>query len=101
MNTYVFAFFLKKNNEAEIFESNQKDLEMACEALSGYLEGEAASQEAAELKLQVQDKAHYCGQRYIKMIEHVQEGRQRDGWEYRDGQMPAYGSAASAAKPET
>lgn len=65
MNTYVFAFFLKKNNEAEIFESNQKDLEMACEALSGYLEGEAASQEAAELKVQVQDKAHYCGQRWV------------------------------------
>lgn len=33
--TYAFAFYLVKNNECEIFESNQRDLEMATEALSG------------------------------------------------------------------
>ena len=37
MHTYVFAFYLAKNNEAEIFESNQRDLEMATETLSGYV----------------------------------------------------------------
>lgn len=87
MHTYVFAFFLVKNNEAEIFESNQKDLEMAAEELSGYLEGELR-QDAHEMKRQVQDKARYCEQRFRVMLEHVQEGRERNAWEYRSGDIP-------------
>ena len=35
MNTYAFAFFLEKNNQAAIFEDNQADLETATEQLSG------------------------------------------------------------------
>lgn len=35
MQTYVFAFYLEKTNESEMFESNQKDLESATEILSG------------------------------------------------------------------
>ncbi|CAB4062969.1 ARIH1 [Lepeophtheirus salmonis] len=31
MYTYVFAFYLKKNNQSEIFEDNQKDLEKSTE----------------------------------------------------------------------
>eukprot|EP00039_Didymoeca_costata_P019468 m.337641 g.337641 ORF g.337641 m.337641 type:complete len:517 (+) comp18191_c0_seq1:388-1938(+) len=87
MHTYVFAFFLAKNNEAEIFESNQRDLEMACEELSGYLEGDL-SKDPRQLKQQVQDKARYCEQRYRVMLEHVQEGRDRDAWAYREGDIP-------------
>ena len=35
MNTYVFAYYLDKNNQSEIFEQNQTDLETATEKLSG------------------------------------------------------------------
>ena len=60
--TYVFAFYLVKNNQVRgnyqvsssppfsihilqcaIFEDNQQDLEMAVEQLSGYLEGGASA----------------------------------------------------------
>ena len=34
MYTYVFAYYLKKNNQSAIFEENQKDLESATEQLS-------------------------------------------------------------------
>lgn len=32
--TFVFAYFLQKNNEVEIFEENQSDVERAVECLS-------------------------------------------------------------------
>lgn len=105
MHTYVFAFYLAKNNEAEIFESNQRDLEMATETLSGYLEGgEIASMDPKQLKQQVQDKAQYCEQRYVTLLKHVTEGRDGDRWLYRTGgsdsafmKAPAADAAAASA----
>lgn len=38
MYTYAFAYYLKKNNRALIFEDNQKDLESSVEELSEFLE---------------------------------------------------------------
>ena len=38
MYTYVFAFYLRRNNQSLIFEENQKDLAFATEQLSEYLE---------------------------------------------------------------
>jgi hypothetical protein len=88
----VFAFYLAKNNEAEIFESNQKDLEMATEKLSGFLEGgDLVSEDVFSLKRQVQDKAQYCEQRFQTLLTHVQEGSDRDLWRYREkGGNPAF-----------
>lgn len=40
MNTYVFAYFVVQNNQSMIFEDNQRDLELATEQLSEYLERE-------------------------------------------------------------
>jgi len=91
MNTYVFAFYLAKNNEAEIFESNQKDLEMSVEKLSGFLEGQASKQEHAELKRQVQDKAQYCEQRCRVLLDHTNEGRDEDAWLYRNDTVAGNG----------
>ena len=34
MYSYVFAYYLRKNNQSAIFEDNQKDLESATEQLS-------------------------------------------------------------------
>ena len=76
MYTYVFAYYLKKNNESEIFEvklrhiwqhwtffefvpyfqDNQKDLENATETLSEYLERDISATNLVDIKQKVQDK---------------------------------------------
>lgn len=53
--TFVFAYFLKKNNQVEMFEDNQSDLESAIERLSGYLEQEMTTENVIELKKNIQD----------------------------------------------
>lgn len=59
MYTYVFAYYLKKNNQSMIFEDNQKDLESATEKLSEYLERDITSENLADIKQKVQDKYRY------------------------------------------
>lgn len=56
MCTYVFAYYLKKNNQSMIFEDNQKDLESATEKLSEYLERDITSENLHDIKQKVQDK---------------------------------------------
>ncbi|XP_038067945.1 E3 ubiquitin-protein ligase arih1-like isoform X1 [Patiria miniata] len=82
MYTYVFAFYLKKNNQSLIFEENQKDLENATEMLSEYLERDISSDALADIKQKVQDKTRYCESRRKVLLEHVHEGYEKDLWEY-------------------
>lgn len=56
MYTYAFAFYLRKNNNTLIFEDNQRDLEMATETLSEYLERDITSSTVSDMKIFVQDK---------------------------------------------
>lgn len=56
MFTYVFAYYLKKNNQSEIFEVNQKDLETSTEGLSEYLERDICAENLIDIKQKVQDK---------------------------------------------
>lgn len=56
MYTYVFAYYLRKNNQSVIFEDNQRDLESATEKLSEFLEREITWQNLADVKQKVQDK---------------------------------------------
>lgn len=56
MYTYAFAFYLCKNNHTLIFEDNQRDLEMATETLSEYLERDITSSTINDMKIFVQDK---------------------------------------------
>ena len=57
MYSYAFAFYLKKNNQVEIFEDNQKDLDHATETLSEYLERDIKGIiDWNEIKQKVQDK---------------------------------------------
>lgn len=53
--TFVFAYFLQKNNHVEIFEDNQSDLESAVERLSGFLEQEMTTENVVDLKRNIQD----------------------------------------------
>jgi ariadne-1 len=59
--TYAFAFYLARNNMTEIFEDNQKDLEMAVENLSAMFEKPV--NELASLKVEILDKTTYCNRR--------------------------------------
>ena len=50
MNTYIFAYYLKKNNHSEIFEGNQRDLESSTEMLSEYMEQEIPTDNLDEVR---------------------------------------------------
>lgn len=69
--TYAFAFYLARNNFTEIFEDNQKDLEMAVESLSEMFEKPTA--ELADLKVDILDKTSYCKRRRIILLSDTAE----------------------------
>ena len=76
--TYAFAYYLYRNNQAEVFEQNQADLERATEALSGFLEGEIDSEK--NISIQLMDKTRYCDQRRKTLIDHCKEGYSEHYW---------------------
>ncbi|KAK2704019.1 E3 ubiquitin-protein ligase ariadne-1-like [Artemia franciscana] len=84
MFTYVFAYYLKKNNQSVIFEENQKDLESATETLSEYLERDITSDNLIDIKQKVQDKIRYCDHRRKVLTQHVHEGYDNDWWDYTE-----------------
>ncbi|XP_043246071.1 E3 ubiquitin-protein ligase ariadne-1-like [Amphibalanus amphitrite] len=84
MYTYVFAYYLRKNNQSAIFEENQKDLERCTEVLSEYLERDITQENLVDIKQKVQDKYRYCEGRRKALLEHVHEGYERDWWVYND-----------------
>ena len=69
--TYAFAFYLKRNNLTEIFEDNQKDLEMAVEALSQMFEKPVT--ELAGLKVDILNKTAYCTKRRVILLSDTAE----------------------------
>jgi ariadne-1 len=77
--TYGFAYYLYRNNQAEVFEENQADLERATEALSGFLEQEI-DPEQKQSSLNLMDRTHYCGQRRKILLDHCKEGYSEHYW---------------------
>lgn len=69
--TYAFAFYLARNNLTEIFEDNQKDLEMAVESLSEMFEKPVS--ELANLKVDILDKTAYCNKRRVILLSDTAE----------------------------
>ena len=69
--TYAFAFYLQRNNETEMFEDNQKDLEMAVEALSGMFERPVS--DLANLKVDILTKTSYCLKRRETLLTYTAE----------------------------
>jgi ariadne-1 len=84
MYTYVFAYYLRRNNQFMIFAENQNDLEGATEALSEYLERDITSENVADIKRKVTDKYIYCDRRRKILLEHVYEGYEKDWWEFTE-----------------
>ena len=83
MYTYVFAFYLNKNNQSIIFDNHQADLENATEVLSGYLEQDT-SKTLQATKQKGQDKYRYRESRWRVLLQHVHEGYEKGLWEYTE-----------------
>jgi len=69
--TYAFAYYLARNNLTEIFEDNQKDLEMAVENLSEMFE--KPIDQLQGLKVDMMDKTSYCNKRRIILLNDTAE----------------------------
>lgn len=80
--TYALAFYLKRDNQTFIFESNQQDLELATEALSGLLEEPIEKETIPQLKQRVQDKANYVSQRRDILLTDLVKGHTEGRWNY-------------------
>lgn len=84
MYTYVFAYYLKKNNQTIIFEDNQQDLEIATEQLSEFLERDLEKEILTSMKQKVQDKYRYCENRRKVLLDHCHEGDEKDWWVFTE-----------------
>ena len=82
MYTYVFAFYLERDNHAEIFEGNQNDLEKNVEKLSSYLENELTAENVLTLKQSIVDEHKYCLSRRQVILDHVEEGYGTNIWSF-------------------
>ena len=82
LKTYVFGYYVRKNNQKDIFEDNQRDLETAIDTLSGYLEKDIESMaDLKNMKKEILDKSTYVEQRRKVLVAHIYEGNDKDWWE--------------------
>ena len=85
MYTYVFAYFLRKSNQTEIFEENQRDLQRAVERLSLLLERDVRNwMTDSKTKILLQDKTLYCKKRNKVLLDHVADGDANETWQFRN-----------------
>jgi ariadne-1 len=80
--TYAFAFYLARNNLTVMFEDNQKDLEMAVEALSEMFEKTVSELADPKLKVEIMDKTAYCNKRRIILLEDTADNLANGVWEW-------------------
>jgi len=116
--TYAFAFYLKRNNQTEIFEDNQRDLELAVEQLSEMLErpidfsalaqasaaaataAGATPKTVAALRQEIVDKAQYVDSRRQVLLSDTARGLLEGRWQYIEEQSPAAAAAASSGSSQ-
>ncbi|OWZ63510.1 hypothetical protein AYX15_04541 [Cryptococcus neoformans] len=81
--TYCMAFYLKRNNQTELFEDNQRDLERAVENLSYLLEQNIGEPESiAKLRHDVTNQAAYVQKRHEIMMDDTLRGHLEHRWEF-------------------
>ncbi|OAA59646.1 RING finger protein [Niveomyces insectorum RCEF 264] len=96
--TYAFAFYLARNNVTEMFEDNQKDLEMAVEALSEMFEKPVGELSDVKMKVDIMDKTAYCTKRRVILLEYTADNLANDRWTFNNGdQTMALASAPKSA----
>ena len=67
--------------QTEIFEENQKDLEVATERLSSFLERELSPDNVLDLKQSLLDQVKYVQVRRKVLLDHVVEANEKDLWD--------------------
>ncbi|TDZ21650.1 E3 ubiquitin-protein ligase dbl4 [Colletotrichum orbiculare MAFF 240422] len=96
--TYAFAFYLSRNNLTEIFEDNQKDLEMAVEALSEMFEKPVQELCDRNLKVDIMDKTSYCKKRRIILLEDTADNLANGRWTFNVDLRGPMASAATSSR---
>ncbi|KAI9745962.1 MAG: hypothetical protein M1818_000643 [Claussenomyces sp. TS43310] len=89
--TYAFAFYLARNNLTEMFEDNQKDLEMAVENLSEMFEKPAT--ELSKLKVDIMDKTSYCNKRRVILLADTADNLAHGEWDFNPELMSNFTTA--------
>ncbi|POS85938.1 RING/U-box [Erysiphe pulchra] len=89
--TYAFAFYLARNNLTAIFEDNQKDLEMAVEALSEMFEKPIVELADLKLKVEIMDKTSYCNKRRLILLADTADNLANRVWTWSDSQLYNFG----------
>lgn len=82
--TYAFAFYLARNNLTAMFEDNQKDLEMAVEALSEMFEKPVQDLAQLKLKVEIMDKTSYCNKRRVILLADTADNLANGVWSWAD-----------------
>ncbi|BFZ56927.1 hypothetical protein PYCC9005_003977 [Savitreella phatthalungensis] len=82
--TYAFAFYLERSNATELFEDNQKDLEMAVEHLSELCEKPIIADQIARLKRDVLDRTVYVAKRREVFLTDTARGLAEERWTFHD-----------------
>ncbi|KAI8869873.1 hypothetical protein GQ42DRAFT_163139 [Ramicandelaber brevisporus] len=82
MWTYVFGYYLVKNNQVEIFFDNQRDLEVAVENLAELLEGQIDMTKINELRERVLHYKSYVVSRRNILLDDTAQGMYTGRWEY-------------------
>jgi ariadne-1 len=98
--TYAFAFYLTKANATDLFEDNQRDLEMVVEQLSELLEKPIEPEKIAELKQQVLDKSVYVASRREVLLTATAVDLMENKWAYDSeltSKVGSFGAAASSS----
>lgn len=81
--SYVFAYFTYCDtgcHQLHIFEDNQGDLEVATEALSGYMEHDIDGDDFVRIKQALIEKTEYCDRRRKVLLDHIHEGYDKQWW---------------------
>lgn len=82
--TYIFAYYSHLCPQLEIFEINQTDLELATEQLSNLLEKEFTIENYSTLRINIQNKADYCNLRKEVLLQHINEGFEKNWWNLQE-----------------
>lgn len=80
--TYCLAYYLQRNNQTELFEDNQRDLEMVVEQLSELLEKPTEDGDVMELKQNVMNKSVYVTNRSEILLEDTARGLAEGRWSF-------------------
>ncbi|ORY33473.1 hypothetical protein BCR39DRAFT_563976 [Naematelia encephala] len=80
--SYAMAFYLVRNNDTEIFESNQTDLEMAVENLSHQLETNPEPDILMKMKQDITNLSAYVKKRSDILLDDVLTGYFEGRWKF-------------------